>query len=496
MHRLIQILRGTLLVDEGAGETDGQLLDRFLTGRDQPALELLVRRHATMVWGVCRRVLPNAQDAEDAFQATFLVLVRRADAIVPREQVANWLYGVAHQTALKARTTCAKRKGREKQVTDMPEPAVTDRDCWHDLRPLLDQELSRLPDKYRVVIVLSDLEGKTRADVAHSLGLAEGTVASRLARGRALLADRLSGRGVALSGAALAVILGQNVVSAGVPPLILATTIAAVSELAAGGMAAGASSTTATALAEEVVRAAAVPNLTWVGAGLLGAVLLIGVAGLSLASARPDPPPTRDRTPPVASGRVAEVPGAVVTDHDVLQGRWKAVRVAVRGEVVTLGEAEGPEYVFTNNRLAVTHGGGPMGTTPGTRPDRFGGPGGPAAGLGLEQRLQLLSQFGGRGGPWAGLEPDQRQLLAAHLVVGDTGRVGIDFEVRLDERAKSIDHFLTVDGVEKLVVRGVYSVTPDTLLIWDAPPMRERPTARQVQAGDCTTWTCERMTPR
>ena len=354
MHRLMQHLRGSLLLDEGAGETDGQLLERFLTHRDPPALELLVRRHAPMVWGVCRRVLRNPQDAEDSFQATFLVLVRRADAIVPRGHVANWLYGVAHQTALKARTTGAKRKGRERQVTDMPEPAVTDRDCWPDLRPILDQELSRLPDKYRVVIVLSDLEGKTRAEVASVLGLAEGTVASRLTSGRALLADRLSYRGVALSGTVLAVILGQNVASAGVPPMVLAT-IAAVSELAAGGVIAGASSTTATALAEEVVRAAAVPNLTWVGAGLLGAVLLIGVAGLSLASARTDPPPPRAPALSVSSGRVAERPGAVVSDRETLQGRWKAVRVTVGNETVTFGDGAGPEYTFTNDRLAVTH---------------------------------------------------------------------------------------------------------------------------------------------
>src|SRR5262245_11441396 len=107
-----------------------------------------------MVWGVCRRVLGNHHDAEDAFQATFLVLVRKASSIRPREMVANWLYGVAHQTAVKARVTLAKRGRRETQVPEMPEPAVTEQDLWRDLQPLLDQELSRLPDKYRVAIVL------------------------------------------------------------------------------------------------------------------------------------------------------------------------------------------------------------------------------------------------------------------------------------------------------------------------------------------------------
>ena len=92
--------------------------------------------------------------------------------------VGNWLYGVAHQTALKARATRAKRQTRERQVVDMPEPAVTEQDLWRDLQPVLDQELSRLPDKYRVAIVLCDLEGKTRKEAARQLGCPEGTLAA------------------------------------------------------------------------------------------------------------------------------------------------------------------------------------------------------------------------------------------------------------------------------------------------------------------------------
>src|SRR5437667_8558775 len=111
-----------------------------------------------MVWGVCHRVLQSHHDAEDAFQATFLVLLRKATCIAPREMVGNWLYGVAHQTALKARATTAKRRAREKQTMDMPEPVAPPHDLWPDLQPLLDQELSRLPDDYRVVIVLCELE--------------------------------------------------------------------------------------------------------------------------------------------------------------------------------------------------------------------------------------------------------------------------------------------------------------------------------------------------
>ena len=133
MSGVIQHLRRTVLLRDGAGLTDGQLLEDYISRRDEAALEALVRRHGPMVWGVCRRVLRNYHDAEDAFQATFLVLVRKAASITSRELLAHWLYGVAHQTAMKARATAAKRKERERQVADLPEPAVTEKEVWRDL---------------------------------------------------------------------------------------------------------------------------------------------------------------------------------------------------------------------------------------------------------------------------------------------------------------------------------------------------------------------------
>src|SRR5438034_1544547 len=126
MSEIIQQLRRTVLLRDGAGLTDGELLECFISRREEAAVAALVRRHGPMVWGVCLRVLRNHHDAENAFQATFLVLVRKAASIVPRERVANWLYGVAHQTALKARATAAKRRRRERQVTKIPEPAVAE----------------------------------------------------------------------------------------------------------------------------------------------------------------------------------------------------------------------------------------------------------------------------------------------------------------------------------------------------------------------------------
>src|SRR5258708_28916467 len=201
MSGVIRYLRRAVARD-GDERTDGQLLESFVRQRDEAALAVLVRRHGPMVWGVCRRLLRSHHDAEDAFQATFCVLVRKGPTIREKEMVGNWLYGVAHQTAVRMRTTAAKRSARERQVTDMPEPAAAEQEFWNDLRPLLDRELSGLPDKYRVLIVLCDLEGKTRKEVARQLGLPEGTIAGRLARARAMLAKRLNRDGLVISGAA------------------------------------------------------------------------------------------------------------------------------------------------------------------------------------------------------------------------------------------------------------------------------------------------------
>ena len=238
MSMVIQHLRSALLLREGADPTDEQLLEFFVNHRESAALEVLVRRHGPMVWGVCRRILRNPNDAEDAFQATFLVLVRKAESVTPREMVGNWLYGVARQTALKARATTAKQRLRERQVVDMPEPALKENDLSGDWQAVLDQELSRLPDQFRVAIVLCDLEGETRKEAARQLGLPEGTLAGRLTRGRAMLAKRLARHGLATSGTILAAALSQKGASACVPTSVLSSTIKAVALVVAGQAAA------------------------------------------------------------------------------------------------------------------------------------------------------------------------------------------------------------------------------------------------------------------
>jgi RNA polymerase sigma factor (sigma-70 family) len=180
MNHVIQCLRRAVLVRDEAAQPDGQLLEDYLARRDETALEALVGRHGPMVWGVCRRVLPDYHDAEDAFQATFLVFIRKASSVTPKSMLANWLYGVAHQTALNLRTSVLKRKGREQAMANVPEPTVTDKRVWRDVQPILDEELSRLPDQYRAVIVICDLQGKTRKEAAQNLHCPKGTVAGRL----------------------------------------------------------------------------------------------------------------------------------------------------------------------------------------------------------------------------------------------------------------------------------------------------------------------------
>jgi RNA polymerase sigma factor (sigma-70 family) len=244
-----------------------------------------------MVWGVCRRVLHDWHDAEDAFQATFLVLARKAASVVPREMVVNWLYGVAHQTAKKARATTAKRRARERQVSQMPEPAVTEPDLWPELQPLLDQELSGLPDIYRVAIVLCDLEGKTRKEAARQLGVPEGTLAARVARGRVMLAKRLVRRGLAVSGGSLAAALAQNAASASAPTSVVVSTIKAAGLLAAGQAAAsGVISVSVAALMEGVLKSMLLTKLKIATAVVLAVGLLGTGAGWLTHQALADKP--------------------------------------------------------------------------------------------------------------------------------------------------------------------------------------------------------------
>jgi RNA polymerase sigma factor (sigma-70 family) len=273
MNLLIQDLRSSVLHD-GAGRTDEQLLDSFLQHKDKAALAVLVRRHGPMVWGVCSRLLRSHQDAEDAFQASFLILVQKAATLPDREVVGNWLYGVAHQTAVRMRALAARRGGRERQVAIMPEPTSAEQDVWNDLKPILDEELARLPQKYRVLIVLCQLEGKTLKEVARQLAIPQGTVASRLATARAMLAKRLSRRGVVVSGVLLGAVVSSHAASACVPKAVVSATIKTATLVAVGQGVEGAVSPTVAALVTGVTKAMFMSKIK----SVLAVALVVGLA--------------------------------------------------------------------------------------------------------------------------------------------------------------------------------------------------------------------------
>jgi RNA polymerase sigma factor (sigma-70 family) len=289
MNRVIEQLRAVLLRD-GADLTDGQLLEYYLSRRDEAAFEALVRRHGPMVFGVCRRVLRHHHDSEDAFQATFLVLARKAASIVPPEMVGNWLYGVAYRTALKAKGAAAKRRLRERQVSEMPDAEAPQEDTWRDLQPLLDQELSRLQDKYRVPLILCGLEGKTEKEAARQLGWPQGTLSGRLSRARVMLAKRLARRGLVLSAGSLTGMLAHDATSACVPTALLVSTVKAAMLFAARQAAAtGLVSAEVAALTQGVLTAMFLSKVKVAMTVLLAAAVFVSGTGLLMSRAGGDP---------------------------------------------------------------------------------------------------------------------------------------------------------------------------------------------------------------
>jgi RNA polymerase sigma factor (sigma-70 family) len=295
LSKVIHHLRRAVLLRDGAGLSDPQLLECFLSRREEAAFAALVRRHGPMVLGVCRRVLRHRQDAEDAFQAAFLVLARRAASIASRELLASWLYGVAYRTALKARAAATRRRGRERQVSAMPEPAAARPDPWEDVRPLLDEELSRLPDQYRLPIILCDLEGKTHKEAAGQLGWPVGTLSGRLARARHKLAGRLARHGFTLAGPTLAAGLAERAAAEWVPASLVSATVRAAG-LGAAGPAAAAVSAPVASLVEGVLHSMLPAQAKLMTALLVGILALAtgtgGVAALCGHDGGAAPPTT------------------------------------------------------------------------------------------------------------------------------------------------------------------------------------------------------------
>jgi RNA polymerase sigma factor (sigma-70 family) len=300
------------LVDPpGASElTDRQLLERFANQGDDRAFTLLVRRHGPLVLSVCRRVLGSFHDAEDAFQATFLVLARKAGSVRWHESVGGWLFPVAFHLALKMKAQAKRRRADATALDEIVAPAA-DGVSW-ELRTILDEELTRLPESYRAVLVLCHCQGRTRAEAAQQLGWKAGTVKIRLERARALLRARLTRRGLALSAGLLASALAEGTAIALPSAALVNSTVDAAREFAAGTLSVATTSTAPAQLAEGALKAMMRAKLKIFAVVALVVGILGTGAGLWTLRALADEPP------PEPAEAKAGVPAAVRPSAEAL----------------------------------------------------------------------------------------------------------------------------------------------------------------------------------
>jgi RNA polymerase sigma factor (sigma-70 family) len=308
--------------------TDAQLLERFVNDRDQLAFEVLIWRHGAIVLGVCRRLLHQEQDIEDAFQATFMTLARRARGIGKRESAGSWLYKVAYRAALRVRSG-AVRAAHESLPADLPAPAAAQEEVWGDLRPVLDEAISHLPSKYRLPVILCYFEGKTHAEAAEQLGCPKGTVSVRLMRARELLRARFSRRGLVFSAELMGSALAQGASAATVPAALVGTTVkAALVANISKAVAIGVISRQAAKLADGIAQSMLVTRVKIVTTAVLA--LLLAATGAGLLAGR-----LLTEGPRVVA--LAESPTAPPAPEDQLEGQ---VRSAVAKAVNYLKRAQ------------------------------------------------------------------------------------------------------------------------------------------------------------
>jgi RNA polymerase sigma factor (sigma-70 family) len=285
---ILQLIRRACHDPQGKDVPDPELLRRFLGGRDERALEALLRRHGPMVLDVCRGVLGNEADAEDAFQATWLILARKAGSIRRAASLASWLHGVAYRTALRARANAARRHKHEARAPQRGNTTDPDELTWREVRRAVHEELARLPARHRAALVLCYLQGKTQDEAALDLGLPKGTLKGHLERGRALLRARLVRRGLGPGAVLVAGAWPAATKAACLSPALLVSTVRAATAVAAGSAAASVVSSDVAGLSEGMVKAMFFKKIK------IAAILLLVIAGsgagLALAGREPRPP--------------------------------------------------------------------------------------------------------------------------------------------------------------------------------------------------------------
>jgi RNA polymerase sigma factor (sigma-70 family) len=338
----IRRLLRRVLVAPSADLSDAELLERFVRSRDKAAIETLLWRHGPMVWATCRRLLDHHADSEDCFQATFLVLCRRAATIAKRQSVGSWLYKVAYRICLRARAGRSRRPILAAEFGELEAAQTGSALEQVELRSVLDKELHRLPERYRAPLLLHYLEEKTVEQVAHELGWRPGTVCSRLARGKELLRVRLTGRGLTLSASAAIAALASATSNAAVPPPLARATLQTLFSRAA--------SPPAASLAQEFLRAQLHNRLKWAVALFLAVGMTAGGMGAIWTRDRPDDS-DRTGTADADAPAVVEKPLRVDVDGDPLP----------RGAILRLGSARfrggGGNAAFSPDGRLLTVGG-------------------------------------------------------------------------------------------------------------------------------------------
>lgn len=311
-----------LVEAQAAQLTDGQLLTRFTTERDEAAFAVLLQRYGRLVYGVCRNILRHEHDAEDAFQATFLVLARRAGAIRSEQAIGSWLYRIAYRVAMKSRQAAERRRKHELQAVRSADQRPAGDLGWRELQTMLDEELNRLPEKYRAPFVLCCLLGKSKSEAAAELAWKEGTVSSRLAHSRHLLRARLARRGVLLSALLSGLAISDQSGAGIVPTALLAETQKAAVAFAMRETAARTMSASAV-LAQSVLRESGLAKLRTAAMFVTAASLISAAVAVALNRPKPiDPVPPTPPRPPVDETLVAAAaPAPDALQHMVIRGR-------------------------------------------------------------------------------------------------------------------------------------------------------------------------------
>jgi RNA polymerase sigma factor (sigma-70 family) len=319
IHSIIRYVRGLAEAADHRALSDRQLLARFVREQDEAAFAVLVRRHGPLVFGACRRALPDPNDAEDVFQATFLILAQKAGVVGWRESAAGWLLQTSLLLARKARHRAMVRRQRETLLPDVPDRAVGASGPMPESRSVLDEELARLPEKHRAVVVLCYVEGLTQDEAARQLGCGKGVVRGRLERSRDLLRRRLERRGLCPATGALMVLLTE---AAGpVPAALLKTTAHVAALFAANRTPTALVSASALSLVQGALRSMMLHKVKLLGAGVLALALMTGgVVVLDRAQAD-DPAPAKAEPAPKATPS-ADRPA--LTD-DARQKLWEAL---------------------------------------------------------------------------------------------------------------------------------------------------------------------------